>query len=201
MQKGNERPSPGPLSGPAIRPTHGAPHGSTTQIGSRLEMTPETAQRLARYNRWANRRLFEACAALDDEARKRDRGAFFGSVHGTLNHILVADRIWLSRLTAQPHGIKSLDQILFDDFGALDEARSIEDGRIIDLADELTEDALASMLRYTNMTGDRKETRRDIVYLHVFNHQTHHRGQAHGLLSQAGIDPPPLDLIYFIQEA
>ena len=88
-------------------------------------MTPESFQRMARYNRWANRRLFEACTGLDDTERKRDRQAFFGSIHGTLNHILVADRIWLSRLNGQPHGIKSLDQTLFDDFGALDEALAV----------------------------------------------------------------------------
>jgi uncharacterized damage-inducible protein DinB len=164
-------------------------------------MTPEIFQRMARYNRWANRRLFEACAGLDDGERKRDRDAFFKSIHGTLNHILVADRIWLSRLNGQPHGIKSLDQILFDDFDALREAREMEDGRIIDVADSLTEDKLQTMLRYTNMTGEPQETRRDIVYTHIFNHQAHHRGQVHCLLSQAGIDPPSLDLIIFMREA
>lgn len=164
-------------------------------------MTPEIFQRMARYNRWANRRLYEACAGLDDAARKRDRSAFFGSIHGTLNHLLVGDRIWLSRLNGQPHGIKSLDQILFDDFDALREAREIEDGRAIDLVDGLTEDKLQTVLRYANMAGTPQETRRDIVYLHIFNHQTHHRGQAHCLLSQAGIEAPPLDLIYFIRES
>ncbi len=164
-------------------------------------MSPESFQRMGRYNRWANRRLYEACAGLDDAERKRDRQAFFGSIHGTLNHILAADRIWLSRLNGQPHGIRTLDQILFDDFDALREAREIEDGRIVDSVDALDEDKLRSMLRYANMAGEPQETRRDIVYMHVFNHQTHHRGQAHGLLSQAGIEPPELDLIYFIRES
>ncbi len=164
-------------------------------------MSPESYQRMARYNRWANRRLFEACAGLDDAERKRDRQAFFRSIHGTLNHILVADRIWLSRLNGQPHGIKTLNQTLFDDFDALREAREIEDGRIVDIADELSEDKLRTVLRYANMAGDPQETRRDIVYMHFFNHQTHHRGQVHCLLSQAGAKPPALDLIVFLRES
>ena len=164
-------------------------------------MTPEMLQRLGRYNRWANRRLYQACADLDEDELKRDRGAFFGSIHRTLNHIMVADRIWRARLEGQPHGIKSLDQVLFEDYGALREAREIEDGRIIDLVDGLEPDKVQTVLRYTNMAGDARETRRDIVFAHIFNHHTHHRGQAHCMLSQAGIDPPELDLIVFMRDS
>ena len=97
---------------------------------------------LARYNRWANRRLYEACGALEDDAYRADRGAFFGSIHRTLNHILVGDRAWMGRLEGIDRGIRSLDQILFDDLPSLTDARTEEDARIIAFVDRLEPEQL-----------------------------------------------------------
>ena len=164
-------------------------------------MSAEYFQRLARYNRWANRRLYDAVATLDDKEWRRNRGAFFGSLRGTLNHILVGDRAWLSRILGTESDIQRLDQILHDDFASLRTAREAEDARIVDLADSLTDEKLESILHYKNMAGAPHQTRLDMVLAHLFNHQTHHRGQAHALLSMAGAEAPELDLIFFLRES
>jgi len=165
-------------------------------------MTPDYFRTLARYNAWANRRLYDACAKLPDGERKRDRRSFFRSIHNTLNHLLVGDRIWLARLEGKDHGIKSLDQVLYDDFGRLRQAREAEDERITLWMDGLDERRLAGTLRYRSMSDGRSsETALPFVLGHVFNHQTHHRGQVHGMLSQTEVAPPPLDLLYYVRDA
>jgi uncharacterized damage-inducible protein DinB len=164
-------------------------------------MTPEHFRTLARYNQWANRRLYDACALLDDADYRKRRPAFFGSIHGTLNHLLVGDRVWLGRIEHVPSGVETLDQILYDDFAALRAAREAEDRRIVAMTNWLDAAALARTLDYANMAGAPQRTRLDWVLTHVFNHETHHRGQAHGLLSQTAVPPPPLDLIFYLREA
>ncbi|MFZ2868906.1 DinB family protein [Zavarzinia sp.] len=156
-------------------------------------------QALAAYNEWANRRLYEAVGNLPDEDFARDLKAFFGSFRGTLNHILVADLIWLGRFTGTPSAdITSLDQTLHQDFAALDAARRETDRRLIAYIDGLAEADFAGTIAYRTMTrGDAENSRADML-THVFNHQTHHRGQAHGLLSLLGRVPPSLDLILFL---
>jgi len=155
---------------------------------------------LARYNHWANERLFDACRALDDDAYRAERGAFFGSIHRTLNHILVGDRAWLSRLEGVDRGIRSLDQILYDDLPSLVDARMEEDARIIAFVDGLAPEQLDEPLVYRTIAGKAQETPIGLVVLHMINHATHHRGQVHCMLSQIPTDPPPLDLIYFLRE-
>lgn len=155
---------------------------------------------LAGHNRWANRRLFEACAALSDADYRAERGAFFGSLHGTLNHILVADRLWMGRLTDEDPGIPTLDTILHDDLAALKTAREQEDIRIVEFVTGMPDERFRVPLRYRTIKGERCETPTHMVLAHMFNHATHHRGQAHGLLSQVPADPPPLDLIYFLRD-
>ncbi len=165
-------------------------------------MGPEHFRTFARYNAWANRRLYDACAQLSDADYTRPRPAFFGSLHGTLNHLLVGDRAWLGRLTATDPGIMSLDQELHADFASLRAAREQEDRRIQAFVDALTGDDLIRPVHYRTMTmggQDHNDTVATIL-THLFNHQTHHRGQAHGLLSHAGVAPPPLDLIYFLRQ-
>lgn len=154
----------------------------------------------ARYNAWANQRLYEAVAEVPDAQYREDRGAFFGSLHGTLNHILVGDRAWLTRITGEGRSPASLDQILCDDFATLRQARTAEDDRIIRAIGGLDEAQLAGTIRYRNMRGDPMEQPLTQVLAHVFNHQTHHRGQAHTLLSQMGYEAPALDLIYFVRD-
>ncbi len=154
----------------------------------------------AAYNRWANERLYEATAKLDEIDYRADRGAFFGSLHGTLNHILVADRIWMHRFTGGGPVESRLDAILHDDLAGLTATRVDEDERIIAFVESLTEADLADIITYRTITSPREITQPLAPALaHFFNHQTHHRGQAHCLVTQiAGNDAAPsLDLIMF----
>ncbi len=130
----------------------------------------------------------------------KSRPAFFGSLHGTLNHILVADRAWTARLTEAPSKPGRLDEELYPDLAALRAARVAEDARLIDLVDGYDATDLAQTFAYTNYQGASFANTRAEVLTHLFNHQTHHRGQAHGLLSHAGAAPPELDFIFYLRE-
>lgn len=160
-------------------------------------MNPLTQTRtLAAYNRWMNARLYEACAGLPDAQRKRDLGAFFRSIHGTLNHLLLADRVWLGRFTQQPFVVRSLDQELYADFDELRAQRALTDAAIVDWAATLGAGAFETELRYL---GILQPTPRSspfwLAVTHFFNHQAHHRGQVTTLLMQSGVDPGVTDLI------
>jgi uncharacterized damage-inducible protein DinB len=157
-------------------------------------------RQLAQYNAWANGRLYTAAAELSDAERKAKRPSFFGSIHATLNHILVGDRIWLSRLTGKPHGIAALNQELYAEFGELRAQRVTEDERLIAVVDSYAEADLAGKLAYRNVAGEEKSAPMIQVLGHLFNHQTHHRGQAHGLLSATNVAPPSLDMIQVVWE-
>lgn len=162
-------------------------------------------QIMARYNRWANERIYATVAELDDATLRKDAGAYFGSIHATLNHLLVADRIWTSRILGEYHGISALDQILHDDFANLRSARQAMDDHIIRLVDRLSvglDGGLDKEVRYRAMAGGEKHASpARHIFMTLFNHQTHHRGQIHCLLTQAGIkEPPGLDVILFLRE-
>jgi uncharacterized damage-inducible protein DinB len=153
-------------------------------------------EQCAAYNRWANARLYEAALALDDTLYRRDVGAFFKSLHGTLNHLLVADRIWLKRLTGEGEATNRLDAILHEDRRALALARAAEDERILRYVASLDEAALDGIFHYANTSGKPFAAKRRDTLAHFFNHQTHHRGQAHAILSiLTGREPPVLDLL------
>lgn len=157
----------------------------------------EYCRTMARYNRWMNEKLYAVCAELSDAERRRDRGAFFASVHGTLNHLLAGDRLWLGRFTDQPFALESLDQELYTDFEELRRERARTDDDIDAWIGRLTEDALAGTLTYQSFVDPQQLTFplwKPLV--HFFNHQTHHRGQLTTLLSQAGRDPGVTDLIW-----
>ena len=156
---------------------------------------------MARFNAWANDRLYGCVAGLSEGAYRKDRKAYFGSIHNTLNHLLVVDRLWTGRLKETDHGIESLDQILHDDFDSLRGARKTEDQGLVDLVDGLSEAALQSPVTYRRMIGEgTHKTRRDHILITLYNHQTHHRGQVHAMLTQQGVDPPPLDVIHLLEE-
>jgi uncharacterized damage-inducible protein DinB len=156
---------------------------------------------LAAYNAWCNRRLYDAAEQLSDADYRADRGAFFKSLHGTLNHILVADRIWMRRFTGEGETPRRLDAILFDDLPSLRQAREAEDARIAAYIDGLSEADLAGLLRYRLVTKpETVEQPLAPVLFHVFNHQTHHRGQAHCILTGLGRDAPSFDLVAFQRE-
>ena len=161
---------------------------------------PQTRYRtFAGYNRWANLRLYEFASYLSPDQYKADRGAFFHSVHGTLNHLLVADRIWMRRFTGTGDAPPRLDTILFNEFATLSAAREAEDERIGDFIEHLDEGALAGEVHYVNSSGNTFAQRLDSLLDHFFNHQTHHRGQAHALLTHflGNGGAPSLDLVTF----
>ena len=167
---------------------------------------------LARYNAWFNTRLFDACATLDDAARKQDRGAFFGSIHHTLNHLVVGDQVWLQRLRqcGADHGLvwaalgdgvldlpadATLSTVLFDDWAALRAKRLVLDQAIEAWLVELQPDFLLLTMCYANTKGVERAHPAWQALTHFFNHQTHHRGQTTTLLAQAGVDVEVTDLI------
>ncbi len=155
----------------------------------------------AAYNTWANRRLYAAAAQLPDEQYRADRGAFFKSLHGTLNHLLVTDRVWMRRFTGVGEAPDRLDAILLEGLPELREAREAEDRRIESYAASLDEAALAGVIRYRRVsTPDEIVQPLGPALAHLFNHQTHHRGQAHCVLTGLVGDAPPLDLLFFQRE-
>lgn len=159
-------------------------------------------RRLAAYNRWANEKIYDAVGTLSPAEFAAPRVGFFPSLARTLNHILVGDSFWLGRLdgTGAPPGLTRLDQMLHSEYAPLRAARQVMDERLIAFVDGLTEQRIGETLAYKTTTGVAQETPIDQVLTHVFNHQTHHRGQAHAMLSSTAAPPPPLDLIYFLRD-
>jgi uncharacterized damage-inducible protein DinB len=161
---------------------------------------PAYVAAMARYNRWQNASLYQAADTLSDAARRADCGAFFKSIHGTLNHVLWADVMWFSRFAQDPApscGIAASASYI-EDWDALKRERAACDARLILWAEGLGADALAGELtwRPASAVGDVTVTKpRWLVVAHIFNHQTHHRGQAHALLTAAGAAPEATDLI------
>ena len=156
-------------------------------------MTQPWAQ-YAHYNRLANETLYAACGALSGTEYRRDLGAFFGSVHGTLNHLLLGDRIWMARFEGGTHPSTGLDAILYEKFEALREAREQMDRHIEQFFAALPAGFAQRSVRYVNNAGIDSEDPLEVILPHFFNHQTHHRAQVHTLLSQLGHKPPVLDL-------
>jgi uncharacterized damage-inducible protein DinB len=166
---------------------------------------------LARYNGWMNEKLFTRAASLEDADRKRDLGAFFHSVHGTLNHLLLADRVWLGRFTGRPEDfasrdaagnilpVRALSQELYTDFEQLWQERRATDRAIEDYASTLTPGAVAGPFTYQSFAGDSFTHPLWWALTHFFNHQTHHRGQASALLTRLGADVGVTDFIAFIR--
>lgn len=171
----------------------------------------EQMQGFARYNRLFNERLFDEVAQLSDAERKKDLGAFFGSIHGTLNHILLADRIWLGRFAdAFPamvslrgatvvRAFSSLREELCEDFAELRAERIETDRVIVNWTDELTDTRLAQTMSYRNSKGEARSHPAWIAAAHLFNHQTHHRGQITTLLNQLGRDVGVTDYVAYVQ--
>ncbi|MQA56801.1 DinB family protein [Pseudomonas piscis] len=168
---------------------------------------------MARYNQWMNANLYQAAMGLADEQLVLDRQAFFGSILGTLNHLLAGDTIWLKRFArhpgqhpalaplqqvATPQDLKSL---LYPDIRALWQQRQWLDQLILDFSQSLVETDLDHDLPYSNTRGIAAERNFHALLVHFFNHQTHHRGQATTLLTQAGVDVGATDLLMLIPEA
>lgn len=167
---------------------------------------------MASYNQWMNSRLYDVAASLADEALREDRKAFFGSILGTLNHLLAADIIWLQRFVRHPAGPvalepvrqlpapRGLSQLLFETFSEIRQHRAWLDGVIVEWAQALEEADLDIALSYVNVAGQPHERNFFSLLMHFFNHQTHHRGQTTTLLSQAGVDVGATDLLVLIPD-
>ncbi|MGO9768940.1 MAG: DinB family protein [Roseiarcus sp.] len=159
---------------------------------------PTYARAMARYNQWQNESLYTAADGLSDEARRKDRGAFFKSIHATLSHLLWADNMWMSRLSDLPEpAVKIADSTTFvDDWEELKRARVICDEHILGWADRLGAEPIVGELVWRSSTlGGEVGRPRWLVIAHFFNHQTHHRGQVHAMLTAAGAKPRDTDLI------
>jgi uncharacterized damage-inducible protein DinB len=154
-------------------------------------------QKMSLYNRWQNESLYGAAAGLSEAARKQERGAFFGSIHGTLNHLVWGDRAWLYRFGAGPKvsvGIKESTG-LYPDWNELKRERETLDRTIVDWAGALDEKWVDGDLTWFSGAMQREMTMpKWLLVTHFFNHQTHHRGQVHGMLTQAGAKPGDTDL-------
>ena len=158
-------------------------------------IAPSYCQVMARYNRWMNERLYAQLSEVDDAERKRDRGAFFGSMHGTLNHLLWGDRMWLGRFVDEPCTVAAFGTDMFADFDVLARERERTDRSVLDWAGNVSAEWLAGTLVYTSrVDGRTRELPRAAAAMHFFNHGTHHRGQLTTLMKQAGRDPGVTDL-------
>ncbi len=165
---------------------------------------------MAEYNQWMNAKVYEAASTLSSDAINAYTGAFFGSILGTLNHIVVGDTIWLKRFASHPtHYAEletvrnlprpvALDQILFADFEQLAAHRRMLDDVIVRWAATIEEPHLELILHYASTKGVVSDKRFFSLVMHFFNHQTHHRGQVTTLLSQAGADVGTTDLLALV---
>jgi len=158
-------------------------------------IAPEYCQLMARYNRWMNERLYALVAEFTDEERRHDRGAFFGSIHGTLNHLLWGDRTWLGRFVGEPCTYPAFGRDMYADFDVLRRERDATDTRILDWAGQVTPEWLGGEVVYTSQAdGKVRLLPRTAAAVHLFNHGTHHRGQLTTLIRQSGRDPGVTDL-------
>lgn len=153
-------------------------------------------QYLVAYNHWANDTLYAACAQLTEDERQQPRAVYFGSIHKTLNHILVGDILWRTRFEGAPVTIP-LEEVLHTDFETLRSARRVEDDALSAMVAGLDDTRIGGVLAYKTSTGHPSEAPIHIALGHLFNHQTHHRGQVHTCLSQTRVAPPSLDIMYF----
>ena len=148
---------------------------------------------MSRNNLWSNHRLHQACARLLPADYFRDRGAFFRSIHGTLNHILVVDRTYLAALRGEARSATPLDEQPCADLNILCKSQVASDRALMAFCDSLTDRSLTVVVRWTNTEGRVCEDPVHVVLAHLFLHQIHHRGQVHDMLSSAGLPPPQLD--------
>lgn len=158
-------------------------------------MLRDYAVAMAHYNQWMNNKVYEAAATLSDAQRKANRQAYFQSIHGTLNHLLVGDQAWMQRMQGQPVTMTGADQILHEDFDALQQARQATDQLMLDWAATLQDVPAGQALRFFSVIYQKEITLPYVAaVMQIFNHQTHHRGQVTTLLTQLGVDVGVTDL-------
>ncbi len=156
---------------------------------------PAYCRTMARYNEWMNAKLYARAAALSEEDLRADLGAFFGSIFATFNHLLWADQVWMSRFTERPRPSAGIRERMYDDFDALQSAREATDREIRDWADGISTEWLAGTVSWrSGQDGGRRSHPAWLLVVHLFNHQTHHRGQITAMLTRLGHDPGDTDL-------
>lgn len=154
---------------------------------------------MAQFNKWANAQISEAISQIPEDEYLKERGSFFGSIHGTLNHLLLVDRLWRGRMIDEPYPADRLDLIVAEDRDIYIRERATEDDILIDFVDSLSPEDLEGDVSYSTLIGFSATDKRRTILAHMFNHATHHRGQAHDQLSQVPMDPPPLDLMIYLR--
>ena len=159
----------------------------------------KACEKIKFFNKWTNEKIITSCKKLTETEYKKDRGAFFSSIHGTLNHLLVVDRAFVGYIEEKNHGLKSLDQILYENLFQLEEARIKEDKRLVDLINNLSEESMHKEITYQGFDSGKQTYTINLILMTLFNHQTHHRGQVHNMLSQAGVKPPQIDIPDFVK--
>jgi len=158
------------------------------------------SQLMAQYNEWMNSRLYALCASLPDTELHKDRGAFFKSIYATLNHIAYGDLAFLSRFTGNPGIVPEPGVDLFGSFALLRTERAALDQRILAWSEALSPAWLGESLTYTSkIDGKVRTVQKWVLVTHLFNHQTHHRGQVTTLLSQMGLDIGTTDIPFMSQ--
>lgn len=150
---------------------------------------------MAEYNRWMNEKIYAGAARLSDEERKRNRGALFKSIHGTLDHLIWGDGSWLGRFNGRNYPKRLVDRPIYPEFTSLRAARTRLDEEILEWAHGVTKEWLAEPMTWTSgMHGFTQTHPRWVQVAQMFNRQTHHRGQVHAMLTAAGIDIGPTDI-------
>lgn len=162
-------------------------------------ITPDFVRMMARYNAWQNRSLVGAASTLDDAARRQDRGAFFGSIAATFNHLYWGDSIWLWRfgVVERPAGAIADSVHSFAEWADFVAARAALDAVILGWAEKVSPEWLAGSMSWHSAAAGKEVTRdHGLLVPHFFNHQTHHRGQIHAMLTAAGAKPDDTDLFF-----
>lgn len=161
-----------------------------------MKMRPSNNfQLMARYNQWMNEKLYQVCANIPHEERKKDLGAFFKSIHGTLDHILYGDKAWMGRFIQMPFQVTVIGQELYQNFEELRAQRQATDQHILKWSQDLDPAWLESQFEYTSNVDSRTRFLPAwVLVMHMFNHQTHHRGQVTTLIKQLGYEPGITDI-------
>lgn len=156
---------------------------------------PDHYKLMSDYNQWMNKNLYEVCEKIPDDKRKKDYGAFFKSIHSTLNHILWADEIWLGRFAGEIPDLPAMGADIYLDFSELKSARENTDKKIKQWLSGLGNEWLAADFSFTSVSDKKTRSAPGWLFVsHMFNHQTHHRGQVTTLISQLGFEPPVTDI-------
>jgi uncharacterized damage-inducible protein DinB len=155
---------------------------------------------MSRFSAWAYGRVYDSCATLSDDDYRLDRGAFFGSIHNTLTHLLVVDLLWVARIEGGSAGIKSLGDILFDNLNDLRAAQEAKSACLAAMTAGLDEAQFSDIISYNRVDGSSGQTALGEILITIFNHQTHHRGQITAMISQANSAYETLDVMYYLPE-